>query len=289
VKDNNGVVNTSSNDCSTQFTSTTGGNTKLQPEKSTTYTFGIVLQPLEKVTFSVDYFNIKLTNTIIPGFNPSAILDDLALYGDLVTRGAPEPGTPGLPGPITNINQLNINLGTTKVSGLDLDFKVQIPTESVGTFVLGLSGTYFDSYLIENPDGTFSSINGQVSPVTNGEGGVIPRWHHYLSVDWLVGAWDIYAAQNFQSGYTDIPGTLEDPTVPNFRDRTVGAYQTTDFQVAYTGVKNLRAAIGMNNVFNTIPPYTNAGGQNFFQAGYDSGYADPRGRFIHGTVSYKFF
>jgi iron complex outermembrane receptor protein len=47
-------------------------------------------------------------------------------------------------------------------------------------------------------------------------------------------------------------------------------------------------ALGIKNVFNTDPPYTNAGGQNVFQAGYDPGYADPRGRFIHGSVTYTF-
>ena len=46
--------------------------------------------------------------------------------------------------------------------------------------------------------------------------------------------------------------------------------------------------LGIKNVLNTIPPYTNAGGQNYFQSGYDPGYADPRGRFIHATISYKF-
>jgi iron complex outermembrane receptor protein len=41
-------------------------------------------------------------------------------------------------------------------------------------------------------------------------------------------------------------------------------------------------------MFDKDPPYTNAGGQNYFQSGYDPGYADPRGRFYYGTVSYSF-
>jgi iron complex outermembrane recepter protein len=286
--DNNGVVDTSANDCATQFSIQTGGNTKLQPEKSTTYTFGVVFEPTAGVSLGVDAFDIKLTNTIINGFNPSAILDNLAQYGYLVTRGPLDPGTPGLPGPIASINQLNINLGTTRVQGLDLDFKVRIPTDTIGAFTFGFTGSYFTKYEIQNPDGSFSSVNGQVTPITDGEGGVIPRWHHYLTVDWAMGRWDVFVAQNFQSHYTDILGTLEDNTVPNFIERTVGAYQTFDIQAAYTGIEHLRLAVGVKNVLNTDPPYTNAGGQNVFQAGYDPGYADPRGRFIHGTVTYSF-
>jgi iron complex outermembrane recepter protein len=286
--DNNGVVDTSSLDCATQFTALLGGNTKLQPEKSTTYTVGIVFEPISTVSLGVDAFDINLKNTIIQGFNPSAILNDLATYGDLVTRGPADPATPGLPGPITLINQTNLNLGETKVRGMDFDFKVKIPTDTAGTFSFGFTGSYFINYAIENPDGSFSSVNGQVSPITQGIGGAIPRWHHYLTMDWSKGPWDLFIADNFQSHYTDIPGTLEDNTVPDFTERTVGAYQTIDMQAAFTGIDHLRLALGVKNVFNTDPPYTNAGGQNVFQAGYDPGYADPRGRFIHGSVTYTF-
>jgi iron complex outermembrane recepter protein len=286
--DNNGVVDSSSLDCSTQFTALLGGNSKLQPEKSTTYTFGIVFEPISTVSLGVDAFDIDLTNTIINGFQPSAILNDLTTYGAFVTRGPPDPATPGLPGPITLIGQTNINLGETKVRGLDFDVKVKIPTDTAGTFAFGFTGSYFINYTIQNPDGSFSSVNGQVSPITQGIGGAIPRWHHYLTMDWGNGPWDLFIADNFQSSYTDIPGTLEDPAVPGFRSRTVGAYQTIDMQAAFTGIDHVRLALGVKNVFNTDPPYTNAGGQNVFQAGYDAGYGDPRGRFIHGSVTYTF-
>ncbi len=286
--DNNGVVNTNSNDCSTQFPILGGGRLQLSPEKSTTYTVGVVFEPASGVSLGVDAFDIKLTETIIPGFSPAAILNDLTRYGYLVTRGPLDPATPGLPGPITSINQLNLNLGTTKVQGLDLDFKIRERTQTAGTFTFDLTGTYFLKYDLQNPDGSFSSVNGQVTPITNGAGGVIPRWHHYLSLEWAIGPWDLYAAQNYQAHYTDIQGTQEDPTVPGFTERKVSAYQTFDFQAAYTGIDHLRLAVGVRNAFNTDPPYTNTGGQNYFQSGYDPGYADPRGRFIQGTVTYTF-
>ena len=41
-------------------------------------------------------------------------------------------------------------------------------------------------------------------------------------------------------------------------------------------------------LLDTKPPYTNAGGQNYFQAGYDPGYVDPRGRTFLLTGTYKF-
>jgi len=57
----------------------------------------------------------------------------------------------------------------------------------------------------------------------------------------------------------------------------------------YSGVKNLTVTVGVRNLFDEDPPYTNSGGQVYFQGGYDPGYADPRGRFVYGRVNYKFF
>jgi iron complex outermembrane recepter protein len=95
-------------------------------------------------------------------------------------------------------------------------------------------------------------------------------------------------SQNFQTRYEDVPGTFEDPSDPAYVPREVGSYQTVDIQGGFSGIQNLKIALGVKNAFDRDPPYTNAGGQNFFQAGYDPGYADPRGRFFYGTVSYSF-
>jgi iron complex outermembrane receptor protein len=65
-------------------------------------------------------------------------------------------------------------------------------------------------------------------------------------------------------------------------------YQTFDGQVSFAGIEHLKIGVGVKNALDKDPPYTNAGGQNFFQSGYDPGYADPRGRFFYGTVSYSF-
>ncbi len=186
------------------------------------------------------------------------------------------------------MNQLNLNLGATNVDGLDVDLRWRLPTQAVGTFTFGLVGTYFSKYEIQTPDRSFVSIVGRVSPVVNGNGGVIPRWHHYLSVGWTSGAWDATVSQNFQTRYEDVPGTFEDPSDPAYVPREVGSYQTVDIQGGFSGIQNLKIALGVKNAFDRDPPYTNAGGQNFFQAGYDPGYADPRGRFFYGTVSYSF-
>jgi iron complex outermembrane receptor protein len=283
---------TSSNDCQTQFPITVGGSATLKPEVSTNRSIGMILEPVNNFSIGVDYWEVDLTNTIIFGIAPQAILNDPAKFPGLVTRAAPDPTCPGCPGQVIDINQVNTNLGETKIKGFDTNLLYRIPAAALGTFTASMNGTYFYKYSLQNPDGTFTSVNGMVGPTTQGVGGVIPRWRHYLALNWRLAPWDVTFAQQYQSHYRDMLGTLEDPTDPTcVCHRTVGEYSLYHLYASYTGLfdKNLRVTLGLRNMFDRKPPYSNAGGQNFFQAGYDPGYADPRGRtfLISGTYKFK--
>jgi len=267
------------NDCQTQFSTTIGGNAALRPEKSRNATLGLVLEPSPNSSVSIDWFKIDLKDTITTGVPAAVILADTAKYGYLITRGSRDAAFPNLPGPITSIAGTNINLGETKVSGIDLDGRISFGLGDMGKLNLSANGTYFITYDTQNPDGTFT---GNVDAVNAATGGVIPRWKHHISVNWAKGDWDVTLAQNYQKHYTDLPSTVSGDTP------TVGSYQTFDLQVAYTGIRNLRLMAGVRNLLDKDPPYTNAGGQVSFQAGYDPQYADPRGRFIYAGLRYSF-
>ncbi len=285
--DDNGAVNVNVLDCAAQFPVLVGGNTRLKPEQSTNYTLGFVVEPVSGISLGVDAFKVKLEDTIISGIDPSIILADPAQFGFLVTRGPPDPNTPGLPGHITQIQQTTVNFGETRVEGLDVDLHFVIPTPLAGTLTAGLNGTYFSKYEVQNLDGSFRSVNGKRTLITNGSGGAIPRWHHYLWTNWNAGSWEAGVAQNFQSGYEDLPGNFEDTSAPTFKPRRVASYVTHNVHGAYSGIAHLKLELGIRNVLDRDPPYTNAGGQDFFQAGYDPGYADPLGRFFYGSVTYS--
>ena len=66
-----------------QYNFLQGGNPDLVPEESETVTFGIILQPrfLPKLTMSVDYFNIEITDTIST-FGSDNTLDACYFQGD---------------------------------------------------------------------------------------------------------------------------------------------------------------------------------------------------------------
>ncbi|MBI5257425.1 MAG: TonB-dependent receptor [Burkholderiales bacterium] len=267
------------NDCQTQFATTIGGNAALRPEKSTSSTLGLVFEPGPDSSIAIDLFKINLKDTITNGIAAAVILADTTKYGHLITRGAVDPAFPRLPGPITSISGTNINLGETRVSGVDIDARIAFNLGEAGRLNLAANGTYFSKYDTQNPDGSFT---GNVDTVNAATGGVTPRWKHQLSASWARGPWDLTLVQNFQKGYIDLPSTVSGETP------RVGSYQTLDLQVAYTGWKNLRVMAGVRNLLDRDPPYTNSGGQVSFQSGYDPQYADPRGRFLYAGLRYIF-
>jgi iron complex outermembrane receptor protein len=85
-----------------------------------------------------------------------------------------------------------------------------------------------------------------------------------------------------------LPGTFEDTTDPAFRPHVVGTYEIYDFNMSYTGLRHFRIVAGVRNLFDRAPPYTNSGGQNSFQGGYDPTYVDPRGRTYYAGLTYSF-
>ena len=275
----------SGNDCQTQFTTTFGGNDGLKPEKSRNFTLGTVLEPMNNVSVGIDYFRIHLKDAIVNGVDAATILSDPDRYASLIVRGPADPGQPGLPGHITNLLQTNINLQTIRLSGLDFDVKWRIPAGDLGRFTVNGSATYFNKYDTSNPDG---SISGGVDTTNASTGGVVPRFRSYLSVDWTRGPISLTVAQNFQKAYNDLPGTFEDTSDPAFVTRRVRSYTTYDLQGSYEAFKSWRFTLGAKNLFDTNPPYTNSGGQTSFQAGFDPQYADPRGRFVYGRVTYAY-
>ena len=272
-------VTASGNDCQTQFTTTNGGNTRLQPERSTSGTLGLVLEPTANSSVGIDFFKINLKDTIVNGVAAAVVLADPVKYARLITRGPVQAAFPNLPGPIINMDATNINLGETRVSGIDLDGRVSFNLAELGKLNLSAHGTYFMSFDTQNPDLSFT---GNVDAVNAATGGVVPRWKHQVSMNWALARWDMTLAQNFQKGYTDLASTVTG-TTPR-----VGNYQTFDLQVAYTGFKDLRLMAGVRNLLDRDPPYTNSGGQVSFQAGYDPQYADPRGRFVYAGLRYEF-
>lgn len=265
-------------DCVTQFNLTNGGNPLLKPEKSEQATAGIVIEPVRGLSFAVDYFKIRLNNVITTGVPYTTVLGDLATYGNLVSRAAPNAPFPNLPGRILKIQQTNTNLGATHIEGLDIEMHFRAPAQSWGSLKFDVAGTYFLRNDSQNPDGSYSGfISNQNGASTSG---VIPRWKHYASATLDSGPWSGTLGNTFQSGYTDV-NTDNDGNL-----RRVSSLTLWDLQGSYKGFKNLTLIVGVKNLLDTNPPATNQA--TTFQVGFDPSYYDPRARFGYVSAKYAF-
>ncbi|MDQ3027371.1 MAG: TonB-dependent receptor [Pseudomonadota bacterium] len=265
-------------DCLTQFGVTFGGNPNLQPEKSKQWSAGVVFEPAQGWSVSADWFDLYLRDGITNGIAAAVVLADLGQYGGLVTRAAPDPAFPGLPGRIINIDQRYINLGGTKIQGIDASVQFSAPPTPVGRFRFSLSGTYLIKYDSQQNDGSYAGFvsNQFGSPVT----GISPRWKSYQSVSWDNGPWSLTLGNSYQSSYTDQQGDL------NGEERTVSSLTLWDLQATWKGMRNLQLTVGARNLLDTNPPETNQ--QNSFQSGFDPSYYDPRARVVYLQATYKF-
>jgi iron complex outermembrane recepter protein len=260
--------------CSFQFSTLTGGNPNLTPEKSTTLTFGTVLEPVKNLSIDLDSFWIYLKNQIVVGGLPVATIlasqASATQFASFVNRDAN--------GNIITIQQTNENLFKSTVSGLDMNLKYAFDLPVGRISALG-SGTYFYKYAVQNADGSWTGqLNKGVNTV-----GFVSRFRYVATLMYDIHDFNLSVTQNWQQKYHDSNGTIAGVAVP----REVSAYDTVDAQLNYVGVKQFKFTLGARNLFDKNPPYANyAATTNNFVGGYDLAYGDPVGRFVYLSATF---
>jgi iron complex outermembrane recepter protein len=262
--------------CSFQFQTLTGGNPHLKPEKSVNYTLGFVLKPMRNLTLDVDSFWIYLKDSIAGGGLPyNVILQNAQTateFASYIQRDSS--------GNIVFISQTNANLFKLNVSGLDMNLDYDIPL-GTGYVLLRGSGSYYYTYKAQQFDGTWiDQINiGDSQAGVNG--GAIVRWRHSLTLGYTAPSWQVSLTQNYQESYLDTKSDITEV------GRYVSPQDTLDMQGSYTGLNHFDFTIGVKNMFNHSPPYTNYGSTtNNFVGGYDLAYGNPYGRYVYATIDY---
>ncbi|MDE2080452.1 MAG: TonB-dependent receptor [Burkholderiales bacterium] len=274
------VVDPANIDCSAQYVTITGGNPGLKPEKSESITLGFVIEPNKRYSLGLDFFHVTVKDIIRTGLAYQTILGDPVTYAGYLVRGAPD-GNPSGVGPILGINQGLTNLGKTIVGGVDVDAKARVLSEPGQRVTLRLAGTYMSKYDQQNLNGSYTSAVN--NPGGAGAIGVVLRWRHVASATWEAGPWASTLAWNYQNPYHDTRSNLQPLSVA---PREVASYSTFDAQVAYTGLARTTLTLGVKNLADTDPPYTNYGGG--FVGSYDLSYTDVRGRFAYVNATYRF-
>ncbi|WP_260800336.1 TonB-dependent receptor [Chromobacterium vaccinii] len=240
----------------------TGGNKNLQPEKSSSLSFGVVLEPIKSVTLSADLWWTVVKNSI-GTLDETVIFGNPAKYASLFSPSTVTPGT-------VNAVATTANLGNTSVSGLDVSFSYALPKNSLGDFVVSLDGTYISKYSLQlEPQGQYFDNAGRYF-----NGSPVFRWQHNLSLNWSRGDWSAILAEDYKSGYTD-----------QYDNHMVKPYSTWNLSGTYTWNKKLSVTAGVRNLFDQLPPWSN---QSYTTPqGYDPRFADATGRAYFLKANYK--
>jgi iron complex outermembrane receptor protein len=236
---------------------------------------------MRQLTASVDWFRVKLDDIIATPATQDVVSGNAngnPAYANSVVR---------LPnGDIETVTSVTVNSGRATVEGIDvaLDWK---ETYAWGTPSVSMAGTYMSKFDQTTPGGVKQGKVGTQVTGENGDpvldadvGGVVPRWKHTLTLGYGYAGWEGSVTQNYYRSYRMGNDLNNDP-------RWTGNQAIYDMQISYRGIKNLNLAFGIRNFLNEDPPrHINV--TNQFQAGYDIAMYDPRGRFVYGSLSYKF-
>jgi iron complex outermembrane receptor protein len=272
-----------SDNCAVQFMALGGGNPNLTPEKSKSANLGFVLQPMPEFDATVDFWWVRLRDTI-GALSDSTVFGDPAAYASHFVRAPADNslatdgslcGPASNPGPTCGyVVLLNDNLGGVNTNGIDLTANYRLRT-GMGNWVFRMQETYVSKYEYQNEkDGPW------VQNVGTYEGaGPVFRNQFTLSAHWSMGPWAAGIVNHYKSGYRD-------QDVGQDVRMQVGSYSTWDLYGSWSPNKNMTLTLGVRNVGDTKPPKTEQA--STFQVGFDPRFTDPflRTWYLRGT--YKF-
>ncbi|MBY6186156.1 TonB-dependent receptor [Marinobacter hydrocarbonoclasticus] len=256
-------------DCgSVQTRIVSGGNPDLDPETSTSYNAGVVLDFdsigwVDGLSLTLDYFNIehkdrieKLSATEILRLEEAGKLPE----GTEVIRG---PADGDLPGEILEIHTFSTNLGSREVTGYNLGLNYVVGLGSYGELSFNNATYYLDSYEVEGEQWAGTWLQ--------------PRVRNTAQIGWDYEDWASSMSIVYRGRYDDYYGEYF-----GVQDE-VPSMTTFNLQVSYMGFNNLTLTMGADNLFDKDRPVDASS-----DTGGTSDLDNPYGRFVYGQAKLVF-
>ena len=297
-----------------QYNGLLGGNPNLNPEKATTKTVGVVLQPrfIPRLAVTVDYFNIKLKDAI-QGYGADAVLaacnsqstaTTVSPACALIHRDASGSLWLTTDGFVTDIPT---NTSKINTSGIDLNASYSHRLGGLGNLSASFIGSYLLKYRNDNGLSDPYSCDGYYGPVCSG--GVVaasapmPKWRHKARATLQTPFGLGISLQSRFIGKVKAETLQDNGTVGgefNF-DPGLRIKSQTYFDIAatYTILDRVNLRAGINNVLDNDPPLVTSGsgsrgGSNLCPTGPCNnntypGTWDSLGRFFYlgATIDFK--
>jgi iron complex outermembrane receptor protein len=264
-----------------------GGNPNLKPEKSDTYSAGIVLTPhfVPNLAMTFDYFNIKLVDTI-GKIGADTIINNCITTGDPAFCGAIHRDLNGslFKTPNGFISDSVVNFGSLTTRGVDAKVNYRLPFESLGSLLFNLEGTRL--------------INLGTQPLTGGPaydcagyfgttcGAPNAKWRHVFNTTWSTpwSGFDLTARWRFLSGSDSEQVSPNPQLAGNALPLTqhIKPFSYFDLSADVSLYKMFKLQLGINNVLDKDPPIIAASGTTLFPS--DCPVITPNGSSCNGNT-----
>jgi outer membrane receptor protein involved in Fe transport len=251
-----------------QYNGFIGGNADLKPETSDTYSAGLVLQPhmVPGLVVSVDYFNIKVKDTIGPIGEDTLLANCIATGSPTYCSGIHRDANGSLwKSNAGFVNDLNVNFGSLVTKGIDIKGDYRVPLPALGSLAFSLEGTKLIALntqpLTGGPSYNCKGLFGVVCGASN------PGWRHVLNTTWST-PWDALditlrwrylgsATSELASGDPQLSGKSFPLT------QRIPAYNYLDLSAMFQVYKGVRLQLGVNNITDKDPPTINSAGGGY--------------------------
>jgi iron complex outermembrane receptor protein len=260
----------------------TTSNPALKPETSTSYTFGVIAEPLRHNALTLDYFYIRRDREIAAApYDP-----------DNAIRTPSAPGS-ALPGTVIEYLTPYVNASYSITAGIDAGWKTLFDLGRFGVVTTSLDA----SHLIQSQQ-TFGDVTyhyvGTVGPTALSGSTGTPANRGSLTLDWSRGPLSVGTTLNYRSAMQGIDASLDTPGSPpqclqlssTNPHCYVAGFGYANVYAQYRMSEHLQLMANITNVTNRLPPLDTVtyGGQNY-DASYDQ--AGAVGRFMEISFRYR--
>jgi outer membrane receptor protein involved in Fe transport len=256
-----------------QYNGFIGGNPGLNPEKATTKTVGVVLQPrfIPRLALTVDYWTIRLTGAI-QGFGADTILADCVAKTTDPANPAPScalihrnPAGSLWLSPQGYVVDLPQNAGGIKTDGIDVNASYSYRFAGLGTISASFIGTYLRKYITDNgladPYNCAGFYGSTCSGAAISSSAPMPKWRHkfratlQLPVGIGISAQWRYLGKVKHEHLSPDDALAGDVPVLGAR---IKAQSYFDLASTFTVADHYNLRLGVNNLFDRNPPLVTA-------------------------------